>query len=421
MHIMGRSAGRAQRWPLAIVGLTLFVVGCAGPAKRVARPTEAAPPPVVAAPPPVVALPSPSQHRVALLVPVSGSNAAVGQSIANAANMALLDAGNATVKLTIYDTANGAAAAASRAMADGAEVVLGPLLAPDARAVAPIAAARGVPVISFSNDSALAPAAYVMGFQPGESIARVVGFARSKGVERFAALVPAGAYGQRASAAFLKSVQASGGKVVAIEVFVRDRKKLLVSARRITNYETRVAKAAQAGMVRQDGTIAPVTNRLSPVGFQALLIADSGSVAGAFLPALAQYGAGPAAVRLLGPELWNSEPGLARVPSMKGAWFAGVPDGRFAQLSARYRTKFGGAPSRLASLGYDAMLLVNSLGDRWKVGEPFPKRALDDPDGFAGIDGIFRFRGGVAERGLEVLQIGPGGFTTVAAAPRAFR
>ena len=72
-------------------------------------------------------------------------------------------------------------------------------------------------------------------------------------------------------------------------------------------------------------------------------------------------------------------------------------------------------------MGYDAVLLVNSIGARWKIGDPFPRGALNDDDGFAGIDGIFRFRNGVAERGLEVQQVGPNGFSTVSPAPRAFR
>jgi hypothetical protein len=126
-------------------------------------------------------------------------------------------------------------------------------------------------------------------------------------------------------------------------------------------------------------------------------------------------------VRLLGPELWNSEPGVARNPALKGAWFASVPDERFKQLSTRYRARFGAAPSRLASLGYDAVLLVNSLAGKWTLGETFPRGALDARDGFAGIDGIFRFRGGVAERGLAVQQVGTGSFVTVSPAPGAFR
>lgn len=420
--MMGQQARRGQPQAVALVA-ALVLSGCAaGTARGPAKTVEAAPPPVVAAPPPPRIDAGPPQHKVALLVPTTGGNAAVGQSIANAANLALLDANNTRIKLTVYDTAGGAGTAAARALADGNKIFLGPLLAPDVRAVADRARAAGVPVVTFSNDETLAGnGVYVMGFQPSQSVNRVVSFARARGIERFAALVPAGVYGQRASSAFVKAVQASGGKVTAIETFPRDRARLLASVRRITDYETRVARAAQAGMVRQDGTVAPVQNRLGPVGFQALLIADTGAVASAFLPALAQYGAGPAQVRLLGPELWNSEPGLASRAGMQGAWFASVPDARFTQLATRYRAKFGGAPSRLASLGYDAALLVNATADRWTVGEPFPRAALSDEDGFAGIDGIFRFRGGVAERGLEVQEARSGAFVTVSPAPRSFR
>lgn len=409
-----------QRVRLGVAAIALLAVaGCAGRTARVPE-AEAAPP----APAPVVAAPridpGPPQHRVALLVPTTGGNAAVGQSIANAANMALLDSNDRNVKLTVYNTATGAAAAASRAVAEGNKIFLGPLLSPDVRAVQGIAAGAGVPVLAFSNDAALAGGnTYVMGFQPQQSVARVVGFARSRGVENFAALIPAGDYGQRASTAFVRAVQANGGKVTAIETYPRDPKRLAAAARRVTNYENRVAKVAQAGVVRADGTVAPVQQRLGPVAFQALLIADSGNVAPRFLPALQQFGA--SGVRLLGTELWNSEPGLAGVQAMHGSWFAAVPDNRFQQLAARYRARFGGQPSRLASMGYDGVLLVNSIGARWKIGDPFPRATLNDDEGFAGIDGIFRFRGGVAERGLEVQQIGPGGFSTVSPAPRTFR
>lgn len=419
---MTQHGAPTQRARFGIAAAALFAVaGCAGNGAQRSTETAAPPPP---APAPVVQAPrldmGPPQHRVALLVPTTGGNAAVGQSIANAANMALLDSNDRNVKLTVYNTATGAAAAASRAVAEGNKIFLGPLLATDVRAVQGIATSANVPILTFSNDAALAGGnTYVMGFQPQQSIARVVGFARSRGVENFAALVPAGDYGQRASNAFMRTVQSNGGKVTAIETYPRDPKRLSAAARRVTNYEARVAKVAQAGVVRADGTVAPVQQRLGPVAFQALLIADTGSVAPRFLPSLQQFGA--SGVRLLGTELWNNEPGLSRLPGMHGSWFAAVPDNRFQQLASRYRAKFGGQPSRLASMGYDAVLLVNSIGARWKIGDPFPRNALNDDDGFAGIDGIFRFRGGVAERGLEVQQVGPNGFSTVSPAPRAFR
>ncbi|MBO9528084.1 MAG: penicillin-binding protein activator, partial [Sphingobium yanoikuyae] len=66
-----------------------------------------------------------ARHRVALLVPTSGPNAGVGQSIANATTLALMDIKTDKVRITTYDTAQGAAAAASRALADGNKLILG--------------------------------------------------------------------------------------------------------------------------------------------------------------------------------------------------------------------------------------------------------------------------------------------------------
>ena len=364
-----------------------------------------------------------SQNRVALLVPLTGANAAVGQSIANAANMALLDVGDSRINLRLYDTAipGGAAGAATRAITDGAKLFLGPLLAGDVRAVQGVAAANGVPVLSFSNDAALAGGnTFVMGFQPGQSIARVVEYARSRGVERFAALVPAGLYGQRAATAFLRAVDAAGGKTVAVTTYTRTTAGLLAAARKVTNYDARKAAASKTATVRSDGTVASVAVKMAPVGFQALLIADSGTIAAAVAPALVQFGAMP--VQLIGTELWNNQPALAKSTALQGAVFAAVPDDHFAQLATRYQSRFGGTPSRLASFGYDAVLLVNSVAGRWTVGTPFPRDALVAPEGFAGIDGVFRFSGtGVAERGLEVRQVGNNGFTTVSAAPRSLQ
>lgn len=364
-------------------------------------------------------MPEASQNRVALLVPLTGANAPVGQSIANAANMALLDVGDTRVNLRVYDTAPGAAAAASRAVAEGAKLILGPLLAGDIRAVE--AAAPGVPMLSFSNDASLAGNnVYVLGFQPGQSIARTIAYARSRGIDRFAALVPAGVYGQRAQTAFVRAVDAAGGRSTAVVNYTRDPAKMQAAARAVTGFDSR-SKIGSGAAVRPDGTVAQVTAATAPLPFQALLIADSGSVAGAFLPALARYGAPPGAAVLIGTELWNNEPGIANAGGLKGALFAAVPDERFRKLAERYRAKFGSSPSRLASFGYDSVLLVNSLAGNWPVGAAFPRQSLSNREGFAGIDGVFRFTpANIAERGLEVQQIGSGTITTVSPAPRSF-
>ncbi len=98
-----------------------------------------------------------------------------------------------------------------------------------------------------------------------------------------------------------------------------------------------------------------------------------------------------------------------------------MSDGLYAQFATKYRARFGKAPYRLSSLGYDLVLLTMRIAANWKMGTPFPQAALSDGTGFAGVDGAFRFgKDGIAERALEVKQIGPGGFTAISPAPRNF-
>lgn len=386
----GRQPRKVAR---AMMMLALGILaGCSVVPKRRTAPP---PPPPVEAPPPEVTqgLPTDQQrHRVALLAPLSGPNAAVGSSIANAANMAVMDTGGTRIRVTVYDTGAGAAAAAQKAIAEGNRVILGPLLAEEVRAARPVAAAARVPLIAFSNDMSVAGQhVYLMGYAPEQSIARVIAYARERGVTSVAGLVPAGVYGQRASSALLKAAGDAGTRVASIQIFDRSPK----------------SAAAAVG-------------RLGANPFGALLIADISHVA-ANAVTLARKGGGGTSARILGTELWNTDPGLATFASLRGAWFASVPDGLYRQLAGKYRVRFGAAPSRLASLGYDSVLLVTKIAADWRVGTAFPEERLSDRGGFAGIDGAFRFgRGPIAERMLEVQQVDTGGVTVIDPAPTGF-
>lgn len=332
-----------------------------------------------------------ARNRVALLVPLSGTNAGVGKSLANATQLALLDTRNEQVRITNYDTATGAAAAAQRAVADGAQLILGPLLSEDVRAVAPIARRAGVPVLAFSNDNSVAgEGVYLMGYTPAQSIERVVEFARSRGVTNFGGLVPNALYGTRASTTFLRAVEAAGGRVVALQTYDRTA-----------------------------GGVGAAVNRMTKdAPFDAVLIADSSGTAATAVPLLRK--ASPNA-KVLGTELWNSDNNVASRPALNGAWFASVSNTLYRQYAAKYRARFGTAPYRLSSLGYDAVLLTARISRDWKVGAPFPDARLRSGEGYAGIDGAFRFgRDGVAERALEVQEIRSGSTAVVSPAPASF-
>lgn len=332
-------------------------------------------------------------HRIALLVPMSGSNGTVGQSLANAANMALLDTNAVNLRVTTYDTAANPGEAARRAIADGNKLILGPLLSDDISAVAAVARPAKVPLISFSNDEAAASKdVFIMGNLPGQSVARTVKYARSRGVTNFAALIPRGGYGDRASSALLASVRANGGAVIAMEPYDRSARSVAAAAQRIRAKD----------------------------GYGALLIADGGTLSA---NAAKQFRAGgdKASVHILGTELWSGERAVSATPALSGAWFATVSDQRFSQFAKSYRSRFGSQPARIATLGYDAVLLTLRIARDWKVGRNFPTSNLFGTGGFLGLDGPFRFsRDGLIERALEVREIQGGTVKVVSPAPTRF-
>ncbi|MFC4295211.1 penicillin-binding protein activator [Novosphingobium tardum] len=357
-------------------------------------PAESAPPPRPETETPSGGiLPSDSQrHRVALLVPMSGANAAVGQSIANATTMALIDTDAKSLRITTYDTATGAQSAAARAIADGNKLILGPLLGDDVKTVASVARPARVPMITYSNDIGVAaPDVFVLGHVPGQAVERVVSYAKAKGMGRFGALIPAGEYGQRASAAFFSSVRNAGGTIVATETYDRGN--------------TSVASAAR---------------RLKTKGpFDSILIADTSRVSVQAAPLLKATGA--ASPRILGNELWSGESAIMSSPALRGAWFASVSDARFRQFVSSYRSRFGSQPHRIATLGYDSVLLTIRIARDWRPGSAFPTSKLFDRGGFLGLDGAFRFaRNGVAERSLEVREVTAGSVSVVSPAPARF-
>lgn len=332
------------------------------------------------------------RHRVALLVPLSGANGEVGQSIANATTMALLDTSAENLRITTYDTAAGAANAARRAVADGNALILGPLLRDNVSAVLAQARPAGIPMITFSNDTSIAQRdVFVMGHIPEQSISRTVQYATSKGARRFAALVPEGEYGRRVLGALQEAAAAGSAQVVAIESYARGNTSIVSAAARLE------AKGGYDTVLIADGA------RL------AMMAAGELKEAGAVLPSI------------IGPELWGGEDALTRNAAMRGAWFSSVSDGRYDQFVTSYESRFGGSPYRVATLGYDAVLLTLRIARDWRPGRAFPTDKLTDRGGFLGLDGPFRFRSdGIGERSMEVRQVGNGTFTVVDAAPRQF-
>ncbi len=332
------------------------------------------------------------RHRVALLVPMSGPNAEVGQSIANSTTMALLDTNAQNLRITTYDTSTGPAAAANKAIQDGNKLILGPLVGDEVPTVATIARAARVPMISYATDLGVnARDVFAMGTAPVNSLDRTVAFAKSRGIAKFALLFPNGDYGARVRVAYDQAIKAAGGALVASESYDRSNPSIVSAARRL----------------RTRG------------GFDAVLIADGARLAALAAPQLKAPGA--ASPRILGTELWSGESVLSSTPALRGAWFSAITDSRFKTFADSYQNRFGSRPFRVATQGYDSVLLTIRVARDWRPGTPFPTARLADAGGFLGLDGPFRFSpSGQIERALEVREVRAGAIAVVSPAPDKF-
>lgn len=337
--------------------------------------------------------------RVGIILPFTSSSAGtrgLAGSMLKAAELAMFAAGNRNILLMTADEGNGGAKAADAAqqlLSQGAEVIVGPLFGPSVAAVAPIARDRAVPVLAFSTEKNVAGnGAYLLSFLPQNEVRRVISYAAANGHHQFAALVPQTAYGDVAKTAFTDSVAAARGTVVDVESFAPNA-----------------------------GAVAGPASAVAKSGADAVLIAQGGVILRAIAPTLSLDGATRDKVKLLGTGLWDDDKAIARESSLQGSWYAAPTPNADAAFVDKYRAAFGTAPSQIASLAYDAVSLV-ALLSQGPAYHRFTAAALADPNGFAGVNGIFRFNNdGTSERGLAVLEMTPSGPVVVSPAPTTFQ
>jgi branched-chain amino acid transport system substrate-binding protein len=373
-------------------------------------------------PPPPPAPPAPSSpqaasaaagaSKVALLVPLSGANAELGQAILDAAQLALFEAGGDRLVLVPRDTGGNAAGAANAAravIADGARLILGPLLAPEVEAVKPIARDAHINVIAFSTVTNLAGGnVYLMGFLPRQEVVREVGYARQRGLDRFAALAPNSPYGHLMAEALQEVAPQGGGTVTKVEFY--DPR---------SNDFSPVVQRLMPG-IALEGSPPPISTTPPARSFDALLLPEGGAKLKQIAGKVKASGGESKPVQLLGSGLWDT-PDISSDPALVGGWFASSQPEARQDFDRRFSATYGHNPPRLASLGYDAAALAAALA-RGQSGEPFSQQAILNPSGFTGVDGLFRFApNGLVQRGLAVLEVEPQGTTVVSPAPQSFQ
>jgi len=336
---------------------------------------------------------------VAMLLPLGGAGQGqqAAQDMRNAARLALSEFRDPDLAVTVYDTqgtTEGARAAATAALANGAELIIGPLFAGSVQAAGEVARPANVPVLAFSTDATVATrGVYLMGFLPQAEVDRAVDYAAQNGRRSVAALIPQTTYGNVVEAQFRETAARRGIRVVQVE--------------RYTPGQPQPAIARLAGVV--SGPSPQVDALFIPEGPQGLAAVDA---------ALRSAGFDPSRVKPIGTALWN-DPAALQLASLQGGWFAAPEQTGYQNFAARYQQANGAAPIRIASLAYDAVSLAAAL-NRTQGTQRFSEAVLTNRSGFNGVDGVFRFRTeGLNDRALAVYEVRGGGAAVIGPAPRA--
>ena len=380
--------------PLLALATIAFLLGACTESPQTSTPL---PPPKPTGPVAGSPTTASGKARIALLLPLSGRSASIGQSMQQAAELALFDTGAKDLALAAYDSGesgDSAVRAYQRAQTDGCALILGPLFGSSAAALAPMRRTDHTNIISFSNDESVAqPGLWVMGIAAPPQVRRVVDYTASTGIKRFAVLAPRSTYGQQMASTLESAVTVRGGTVVASETY-DEGSDISVAAKRLADATQGQGKLA---------ILLPIAPpRLNTV-----------------LASLSANGVDAKSVQLIGTGVWDT-PGIGQDPMLRGAWYAAPDPARRADFERKYVATYGRPPQRLATLAYDAVSLAAQLA-RAKPGGDFSAEAIANPNGWSGVDGVFRLLpDGRTERTLAVIAVQGDRGQVVSPAPTSF-
>jgi ABC-type branched-subunit amino acid transport system substrate-binding protein len=335
--------------------------------------------------------------KVALLLPLSGDSglATVGTSLANASKLAMAfieqnpNIGE-NITITLRDTGStveGATAAASAAVQDGAKLILGPLRADQVTAAGAVARSAGLPLIGFSNNpTAASPGVYLLSVLPDMEMKRSLNYVKDQGRRGIAGVFPATDFGQAQETAFRQQAIGAGFAPAAIYTFssVQEAQQIISQA----------LPLIQRGMI-------------------ATLFLPDRATAPSFGALLSQAGISPDALQIVGSADWEGDPTIAASPQLLGAIYPAVDSSGLATITPDYQAMFGSHPHPLATIAYTATILAN-VNTLSLATPPYNPALMTMATGFNGRDGVFRFLGnGKSEYALAIKKLAPGGSAVI--------
>lgn len=341
--------------------------------------------------------------KIAMLLPMGGfgRSASIAKSMKQAAEMALFERNQPNIELIVKDDGGsqaGAQTAATQAIADGADIIVGPLFSKAVPGAGMVARQANIPVLALSNDVRVAGnGVYLMSFLVEQEVDRIVQYSISRGKRQFAALIPDTEYGRLVETSFRGSVARHGGSVRILERYPLRSNSMLEPTKKVM---ATIKRAEQAGL--------PIEALFVPGGQETL--PNLG-------PILSYSGIDQYNIQMLGTGAWDY-PGIGRNQMFVGGWYPGPDPSAWSNFSERFARTFGHTPPRIASLAYDAVSYAISLATESTDQAPYSMANITRLNGYVGVDGLVKLLpNGRPQRSLAILEVQRFGSTVIDTAP----
>ena len=339
--------------------------------------------------------------QVALLIPKSyEKTASIAESLEQAAQMAIADLGDIRIDLRVFDTGGNpeqAALVARQAVQEGAKIILGPLLAENAKAVGAAVADSGVNVLSFSNNASIAGNnVFVLGPTFNNTANRLVSYAASQGKTKAVIVHPRTLEGELGKAALENAAQSSTLEIGASQAFEFSQKGVIDS----------IAKIKASVLETEADTLFLTSNTARALPLLVQLLPEAGI--------------NPQDVQYIGLSRWDIPRQILELRGVQNGWFASPSKQVSTSFNSRFTEGFGSQPHQLAGLAYDGLAAIGALVSTGQK-NAVTKTALTQASGFKGVSGVFRLLAdGTNERALAITKIERKKVVLIDAAPVSF-
>lgn len=356
--------------------------------------------------------------RIALLVPLTGKVKAVGESIVNAAQLSLFENNKKNVVLKIYDTKGttfGAVEAINKAISDGIDVVLGPLFSEETKAIKNIIKENNLISFSLSNDEQLKNIdnVFVTGSIPEQEMQMLISYLMENDFHNYVALMPNSTHGALMNKILRNTIVNKDGLLIKTDYYESNEKNMLMKINELVNfyevpqtiYENFEKKKLENKLLglEEPELIIQEDEKIYP---QALFIPDGGMVAEEIANLLFINQKNDKYIQLIGTSKLDGDINIVNNPYLDGVIFVGSNPNKYNKFYDNYLKVYKKEPIKITSMVYDLINVIDGFYDKFEDTYVVNKRKLLDPNGYDGIDGMFRFLpNGLVERNFYVLQL----------------